>query len=300
MNLDEDTLERLLRHAPSPQPPRHLKDRLVADIALPACDSQGLAPNGASLRRPGLWEWLRVWWPTAATASLTLAACGALTYQQQQISKLRKQVEAIERTPATRTQGVEPTPVPTSHEAFRSSGENLESLRQTVAKLTAEVARLEALAAENEQLRQAVASTSGLSAAEVEEVKAQEEAALSIRCINHLKQLGLCVRVWANDNEDMLPPDILSMTNEMSTPKILLCPADTRRQAPPGWATWSAANCSYEHLATSGPATEPQRVMFRCPIHGHVTLCDGSVQARVAIEHPEWLVTRDGKLYLEH
>jgi hypothetical protein len=41
-------------------------------------------------------------------------------------------------------------------------------------------------------------------------------------------------------------------------------------------------------------------VLFRCPIHGHITLCDGSVQARVALEHPDWLVVRKGKLYLEH
>lgn len=37
--------------------------------------------------------------------------------------------------------------------------------------------------------------------------------------------------------------------------------------------------------------------MFRCPIHGHVCLADGSVQSGVAKEHPEWLIVLDGKLY---
>lgn len=287
MNLNEDTLERLLRRAPSPQPPRHLKDRLVADIVLPACDGQGMAPNGASLRRPGLWDWLRVWWPTAATASLALAACGALAYQQEQISRLRKEVEAIERIPAAQTQGVEPALAPVSQEPPGNSGESLEWLKQTVARLTAEVARLETLAAENGQLRQASARSPGLSDAETADLKALEEEAFSAACINNLKQLGLAARIWATDNGDVLPPDILSMTNEMATPKVLVCRADTRRQAAASWASWSAANCSYEHLAPSGSETEPQRVLFRCPIHGHVTLCDGSVQARVALEHPE-------------
>ena len=40
-------------------------------------------------------------------------------------------------------------------------------------------------------------------------------------------------------------------------------------------------------------------MLFRCPIHGHVCLSDGSVQAEVAKKHPDWLVQRDGKLYLQ-
>ena len=300
MNLNEDTLERLLRRAPSPQPPRHLKDRLVADIVLPPCNGRGMALNGTSFSGPGLWEWLRVWWPTAATASLALAVCGALAYQQEQISELCKEVEAIERTPAALTPGMEPAPAPASQEPLRNSGENLESLKQTVARLTAEVARLETLAVENEQLRQAGAGSAGLSDAEMADLKALQEQAFSTACINNLKQLGLSARLWAAENAGMYPPDILSMTNEMASPKILVCPADTRRQAAASWASWSGAHCSYEHLAPSGSETEPQRVLFRCPIHGHLTLSDGSVEARVALEHSEWLVVRNGKLYLEH
>jgi len=56
---------------------------------------------------------------------------------------------------------------------------------------------------------------------------------------------------------------------------------------------------SYEFLAASGTDTEPQRVMFRCPIHGNVTLCDGSVQRGIAKTHPERFIERDGKLFLQ-
>jgi hypothetical protein len=89
------------------------------------------------------------------------------------------------------------------------------------------------------------------------------------------------------------------MTNEMSTPKILFCPADTGRQAAANWSTFASGNCSYEYLAPSAPDTEPTRVMFRCPIHGSLGLCDGSVQMGVGKTHPEWVIQRDGKLYFQ-
>ena len=97
----------------------------------------------------------------------------------------------------------------------------------------------------------------------------------------------------------MSPPNILDMTNEMATPKILACPGDHGRQKAHNFASYTPANCSYEYLAPSAPDTEPMRVEFRCPIHGNICLCDGSVQRGVAKEHPDWLVQRDGKLYFE-
>jgi len=105
------------------------------------------------------------------------------------------------------------------------------------------------------------------------------------------------VRVWAIDNGDMSPPDILSMTNEMVAPKILLCPGDHAREAAKNWASYTAGNCSYEYLAPSASDEEPDRVVFRCPIHGHICLGDGSVQGTLAKRHPEQQVLRDGKLY---
>jgi hypothetical protein len=89
------------------------------------------------------------------------------------------------------------------------------------------------------------------------------------------------------------------MSNELSTPKILVCPGDTNRPVAVDWASFTSANCSYEYLAPNGSPADPTRVLARCPIHGNIGLCDGSVQQRVAKDHPEWLVQREGKLYLE-
>jgi hypothetical protein len=110
------------------------------------------------------------------------------------------------------------------------------------------------------------------------------------------------MRIWAIDHAknkvDLSPPDMLSMSNEVSVPKVLVCPADRAREAAKDWASYTPANCSYEYLAPSTPDdAEPERVAFRCPIHGNVGLCDGSVQRGIAKEHPERLVQRGGKLY---
>jgi len=125
-----------------------------------------------------------------------------------------------------------------------------------------------------------------------------KERAESIACINNLKQLGLAARLWANDNGDMNPPDILSMTDYLPTPRILACPGDRVRQPAKDWASYTSANCSYSYWAPSAPTTEPQRLLFLCPIHLHVGLVDGSVQSGVMKAHPERLVRRDGKIYL--
>jgi prepilin-type processing-associated H-X9-DG protein len=70
--------------------------------------------------------------------------------------------------------------------------------------------------------------------------------ALKINCINNLKQVGLAYRLWAGDHGDKYPMDVsvtnggtmelsngknawinfLVMSNELTTPKLLYCPAD--------------------------------------------------------------------------
>jgi type II secretory pathway pseudopilin PulG len=70
-----------------------------------------------------------------------------------------------------------------------------------------------------------------------------------ITCINNLKQVGLSYRIWAGDNSDKYPMEVSVinggtmelmntpeawkafqvMSNELSTPKILVCPEDSAR-----------------------------------------------------------------------
>lgn len=72
-----------------------------------------------------------------------------------------------------------------------------------------------------------------------------------VSCVNNLKQVGLAFRVFATDNPGQFPMQVLTnqngelaftnvgqvfryylvLSNELSTPKILLCPRDTRKPA---------------------------------------------------------------------
>ena len=78
-----------------------------------------------------------------------------------------------------------------------------------------------------------------------------KKKAQRINCINNLKQIGLGYRIWEGDNGDKYPMDVpmakggtkefitgvdtfrhfLVMSNELSTPRVLACPADTRTAA---------------------------------------------------------------------
>jgi type II secretory pathway pseudopilin PulG len=72
-----------------------------------------------------------------------------------------------------------------------------------------------------------------------------KKKAQRINCVNNLKQLGLAYRIWEGDNGDKYPMAVFTinsaadtfryfqvMSNELSTPRILVCPADTRTAAP--------------------------------------------------------------------
>ncbi|PYK98156.1 MAG: hypothetical protein DME19_13595 [Verrucomicrobia bacterium] len=79
-----------------------------------------------------------------------------------------------------------------------------------------------------------------------------KRVAKGMSCTNNLKQIGLAVRIFANDHRDYFPmeislkeggtkefaefglvvPHYLVMTTELSTPQVLVCPADKRTAAP--------------------------------------------------------------------
>ena len=146
-----------------------------------------------------------------------------------------------------------------------------------------------------------------------------------INCVNNLKQDGLAFRLWEGDNGDKYPMAVSTnkngtmeyaedgnafrhfqvMSNELSTPKILVCPADDRTAAA-SFARLKNQNVSYfvgldatevrpqmlltgDRNVTNGIAPE-HRILRLVPdqpagwteaMHngqGNVGLSDGSVQ----------------------
>ena len=103
--------------------------------------------------------------------------------------------------------------------------------------------------------------------------------ATAIQCVSNMKQIGLAARLYANDHDDSFPKDFLSMSNELASPKILWCPADTSKTRADSWPALSPANVSYEFLVPGAKEKDVVRTpAFRCPIHRHIGFGDGSVE----------------------
>jgi len=175
-----------------------------------------------------------------------------------------------------------------------ASALELARLRNEVGRLrtqAGEAARLRAQAAEGAQLRAWLATaTQNLARAESElltalklspsDLQREKDEAQSVRCVNNLKQIGLAARIWLNDNNDVFPPNFISMSNELATPKILHCPADAASIPVAEWSQLNPAEISYRFLNPNGNETDPSKPLTVCPIHGHLGLSDGSVQRK--------------------
>jgi len=305
MTPSEHDLEKLLRQAPRPNPPPGLRQEILRSA--PAGQPPDHAPASAS-RLPG---WLNSWRFALAAACLALAMLGVAAVQQselrqlrRQVDDLRQQVEAREAAPPVEATPAPPRPGGTGAEALAPAATEraeLARLRAEAAKLQSEGASLGQLNAQNTQLRGELAAlVQQAMPGEFEALREAKQRAQRIMCVNNMKQLGLAVRIYANDNKEVFPKDVLSMSNELATTKILVCPADTNRQAAASWSVFTPANLSYEYLAADGTTDDPSRVLFRCTAHrGNVGLCDGSVQQLSEQLQAQRLILRAGKLYLE-
>jgi hypothetical protein len=297
MNTPE--LESILRAAPRPPAPAGLQQRLVSQVRLPAAGTNGEPVIGGN--------WFRRWWPTLLFGGGVLACAATLLTQQGQIRELRAQLEAApeaQMEPGVVASGSRSQAAP----ALPESTSSTEDKRAEILRLRAELAELKAgsalaeqLTAENRQLETQIAAQSGLTAEDLEAMEAAKAKSQSIQCVNNLKNIGLALRIWATDNQDTFPMDLLSLTNELSTPKLLACPSDTGRSVAPNWASFGPGNLSYEFLAPGGTDAEPTCVAARCLIHRHIALSDGSVQQSVGdgSNLSRRYVNRNGKLYLE-
>jgi len=98
-----------------------------------------------------------------------------------------------------------------------------------------------------------------------------------ISCISNLKQIDIAYRLWEGDNNGKYPMAVSVtnggamelvatgnitacfqvMSNELSTPKILLCPEDTYRVRATNFSTLNSSNISY-FVGLDAAETKPQ------------------------------------------
>jgi type II secretory pathway pseudopilin PulG len=97
-----------------------------------------------------------------------------------------------------------------------------------------------------------------------------------IQCVVQLRNIGLAYRVFSTDNHDLFPWQLTTnapmpatfdealryyraISNELSTPKILVCPSDNRKAAR-DWVGLSRTNISY-FISLNSSETYPQSLL---------------------------------------
>lgn len=98
-------------------------------------------------------------------------------------------------------------------------------------------------------------------------------------CLNNQKQIGLSLVMWANDHDDRFPSTVdrsdggsktrletwehfITMTNELTTPKILHCPSDPAKQVASDFSSSASGLRSLKNAAISyavGTGGRPDR-----------------------------------------
>jgi len=97
----------------------------------------------------------------------------------------------------------------------------------------------------------------------------------TVSCSNQMHAiLMVATMLWPDDHGGQLPSDYLSMSNELATPKILVCPGDHLHQPATSWATFTTNNCSYEIVAPGIHESDTNIVFLRCKIHDFVGYAD--------------------------
>lgn len=97
----------------------------------------------------------------------------------------------------------------------------------------------------------------------------------AVACSNQMHAVLFAATLsWPSDHNGRLPFDFLSMSNELGTPKLLLCPSDHGHLAASSWASFTTNNSSYELVAPGLLKSNATGIFMRCPIHGYVGYSD--------------------------
>ena len=98
----------------------------------------------------------------------------------------------------------------------------------------------------------------------------------SQNCGNQMVAICFAARVWADDNNGRYPPDFRSMSNELATTRILICPNDKSRSLAKDFASLTADNSSYEIIESGIMTTNFDQPFLRCKVDGYLGYCDGT------------------------
>ena len=284
-------IEELLRKAPEPPAPAGLERRLVQQAGRPG------------RKEEAGWSWFamfreRRWAPALA---LFVAMAGLITVVAVQRGNLEElKQRQVELAAEGKSQGAPSQPqeelLEREFRRLQNESVELEALRAEMAEIEGILGQQPQLAAENATLRTELSGLTRNHPEHSPEIQAAlteaRDKAARIKCVNNLKNVGLAARIWATDNGDHLPKDFATMKNELSTPKILICPSDpARAEGIKDWEQFATVGGSYEMLSPGISEQFPGAVYARCPFHNNVARADGSV---MQLRPEQQVVQRNG------
>lgn len=291
----ESEIEALLHKTPTPKPTPQLAASLKAAVRLPQ------PANGSALEIGGpLW---RRWFPALAYAVLILGCVVVLAVQNTQQQELIRQNEELRAEIAVAQEAAD------AREQAQAKSQSAARAIEQLQRDAAEAARLATRLAElqvqidalnaqakdlNAQLaavpeRNRIVAPYDFFGATNSPLNEARDKAARISCVNNMKQIGLALRIYANNHNDGFPPDLNSVSNELSIAKTLCCPADQAsvdranalfKPGGAGWAGWPKNGGSYEYRVAGLRLADvdPTKVVAtKCRIHGQIGLMDGSV-----------------------
>jgi hypothetical protein len=111
----------------------------------------------------------------------------------------------------------------------------------------------------------------------------EKEKILSVWCFDNLRQVDAAAYYWAEIHGHRLPEDLLGLkdnTQWQISPRYLTCPSDTRRKEVRNWALAQQSTISYALVTPDAEVTRDPKAAqpcYQCPIHGHVSRTDTTV-----------------------
>jgi len=98
---------------------------------------------------------------------------------------------------------------------------------------------------------------------------AARDAATSLDCLNHLKEILLSTLVFATDNGDILPQTLADLAETGMRPAVLRCPADLLQPAPTDFSDAAVASANYSLDSPGATTTDAALPVAHCRVHGH-------------------------------
>jgi hypothetical protein len=109
--------------------------------------------------------------------------------------------------------------------------------------------------------------------------------------------------MYSSEHHETFPRSIFEMSDEIVTPRILICPADANRKnqvhwekiSTVSWASLSTNDFTYIFLASGRPAANSNLRVFYCPIHQFFARADSRIVGRDGTELPYGKFSRASK-----